>query len=380
MEKSLSLKVAVLLLVTVSLTAQSEPVSLAQAQRVARQFVLSGKGKLVSRSRNALHLAYEAKSVHGMTDYYVFNHGDDDCFIVVSGDDRVAPIAGYCEKGSFDAHAMPCNVRWWFGEYQRQMQFLRDNPKVKVRKRVELDRTVRPLLTTRWNQCRPYNDMCPVAPASDDPFLFYGGRACTGCVATAMAQLMNYWKWPKRGMGSHSYSCDVSFFNTETGAFDTRNDNLSADFAQSVYEWELMRDEYLYGIDDNNELFVYVIDDNGRYVPDFDGTYGNAVAKLMSDVGISVEMGYGSNGSGDDSYGVYRALYNYFSYLVDYASRDDIGAMIDDIDYDFLWDETLRAKLDAGIPIYYSAQSQKGGHAFVLDGYDNEGRFHVNWG
>jgi hypothetical protein len=371
MEKSLSSVVAVLLLVTVSLTAQSEPVSFAQAQRVARQFVLSGKGKFVSPSGNALVLAHEAKSVEGITDYYVFNHGDDGGFVVVSGDDRVAPIAGYCEKGSFDVDDLPENVEWWFREYQRQMQFLRDNPKVKARKKVTLNRAIAPLLTTHWSQCRPYNDMCPVAPAYDDPFLFYGGRACTGCVATATAQVMKYWEWPKRGTGTHSYSCDVSFFNAEKGAFDIRTDDLSVDFEQSAYDWELMRDEYLYGFDDNNELFVYVIDDNGRYVPDYDGTYGNAVAKLMSDVGIAVDMGYGSSGSGADSYNVYKVLYYNFGYLVRYASRDESGEG---------WDEFLRAELDAGHPLYYSGSGSEGGHAFVLDGYDQEGLFHVNWG
>ena len=372
MRKVLSTLLSAVVTALIPVTAHAEHVSLSKAESIARQFVSAKTATFKAGSGNSLQLAHQALSIDGVSDYYVFNRGNDGGFIVVSGDDRVQPVSGYCDHGSFDFDKLPENVKWWFSEYQRQMQFLRDNPNVKARKKVELDDVVAPLLTTKWNQCRPYNDMCPVAPAKGDPYLFYGGHAATGCVATAMAQVMNYWKWPKHGQGSHGYDCDVKYYNSELGTEDSRTEYLSVDFSQSVYQWDLMMDDYMFMLEEDDSLIILIKDHNGEYHIDFDGTYGNAVAKLMSDVGISVDMGYGSSGSGADSYNVYKALYNYFGYLVEYKSRDDY--------YEVMWDESMRSDLDAGRPIYYSGSGQAGGHAFVLDGYDNEGRFHVNWG
>lgn len=372
MKKSLPTLFAVAVMTQVFFAATAGPVDLSRAESIAQQFVSAGKAAFKAGAGNTLRLAHEAKSVDGLTDYYVFNRGDGGGFVVVSGDDRLNPIPGYSESGSFDVDAMPENVQWWFSEYQRQMQFLRDNPKVKAREKVELADVVTPLLTTLWSQGRPYNDMCPIAPAYDDPYLYYGGRAATGCVATAMAQVMNYWQWPKRGMGSFGYDCDVNYYNSESDLNDYRTDHLSVDYSQSVYQWDLMMNDYIYMPFEDGTYYIMIKDKNGRTNFDFDGEYSNAVAKLMSDVGISVEMGYGASGSGADSYNVYKALYNYFGYLVEYAYRDDMNSP--------MWDESMRRDLNAGRPIYYSGNGQNGGHAFVLDGYDNEGRFHVNWG
>lgn len=356
----------------VSIAATAGPVDISRAESIARQFVSAGIASFKAGADNSLRLAHEAKSTGGMTDYYVFNRGEQGGFVIVSGDDRLQPIAGYSEAGAFDIEDLPSNVNWWLREYQRQMQFLRDNPKVKAREKVELADFVAPLLTSKWNQCRPYNDMCPIAPAKDDPYLFYGGHAATGCVATAMSQVMNYWKWPKRGQGAHSYDCDVNFYNSEKGIDDYVTVNLSVDFSQSEYQWDLIMDDYIFMPEEDGDAYIMVKDGNGRYHLDLDGRYSNAVAKLMSDAGVSVDMGYGSSGSGADSYNVYKALYNYFGYLVEYEQRDDF---ISD-----RWDESLRSDLNAGRPIYYSGSGPGGGHAFVLDGYDSEGRFHVNWG
>lgn len=374
MKKVLSTLLSAAVMMLIPVTAQAEQVSLAKAESIARQFVSDKGNSFMAGSGNALRLAHVAKSLNGVTDYYVFNRGEDGGFIVVSGDDRVLPVWGYSDKGTFDLATMPDNAKWWFGEYQRQMQFLRDHPQVKGRKKVEIDHGVAPFVTSLWNQNRPYNDMCPIAPASDDPYLYYGGRACTGCVATAAAQIMNYWKWPKRGHGSHSYNCDVSYYDEVSGGLVQRQETLSVDFTQSNYQWDLMMDEYWYYSDFiNGELYslVMIVDENGRFVVDEDGKHGNAVAKLMSDVGIAVDMGYGSEGSGAISRDVSKALRNYFSYLSDYTARDDFHGD---------WDAMLREELDKSRPIYYSGGGDRGGHAFVFDGYDTEGRFHVNWG
>jgi len=374
MKKTISTWLMAAVVMMLSATAQAGPVSLTQAKSIARQFVSTGRTTFKGGNAHSLRLAHEAKSPKGVTDYYVFNRGQDEGFVVVSGDDRVQPVWGYCDKGSFDLAALPDNVKWWFEEYQRQMQFLRDHPEAHGRKKVQLDHGVTPLMSSLWNQNRPFNDMCPIAPAQNDPYLYYGGRACTGCVATATSQIMYFWQWPKQGRGSHSYNCDVAYYDSEIGEASSRQETLSADFSQSIYQWDLMRDEYLYTGEFVNGVwvsYIMLMDDKGRVVIDSDGRYGNAVAKLMSDVGIAVEMEYGANGSGAVSHNVYTALRKYFGYLAGYAVRDD---------YHGDWDSMLREELDNGRPIYYSGSGDKGGHAFVFDGYDNEGRFHVNWG
>lgn len=376
MRKTIQLMMMAALMAT---SVQAAQVTSNQALDIARRFVQQGTARFNASAGNALKLAHEARDVNGATDYYVFNRGDQGGFIVVSGDDRVQPVWGYCDHGSFDYEKMPENVKWWFGEYQRQMQYLRDNPQVKARKAITLNTVVAPLMTTKWNQCRPYNDMCPIAPHSNDPYLVNGGRAYTGCVATATAQIMNYHKWPVKGTGTKTYDFDLTYYDTSAGAAATQPMTLTADFSQSTYQWDLMKDEYLYMdknnygyFDENWHVYIKVIDENGDTITDPNGMYGNAVAKLMSDVGIAVEMMYGYNGSGAYSANVYYALRDYFGYLVGYGYRDQFE---DD------WDETLRGELTQGRPVYISgAPDTGGGHAFVFDGFDSEGRFHVNWG
>jgi len=368
------MKRELLLLMTVALMAtsvQAAQVTEAQAMDVARHFVNGGTSKLKATPGAKLTLAHAAKSSDGKADYYVFNRGDHDGFIIVSGEDRVQPVWGYCDQGTFDYDKMPSNVKWWFSEYQRQMQYLREHPQARARKAVNLTTSVEPLLTTKWNQCRPYNDYCPVAASDNDPYWIYGGRACTGCVATALAQVMNYYKWPAHGVGSKSYDFDLTTCN------GTQSMTLSADFSQSTYQWDLMKDEYLY-MDKNNygyfddqwHIYIKVIDENGDTITDPNGIHGNAVARLISDVGIAVEMMYGYNGSGAYTYDAYYALRDNFKYQVGYAYRDE---------YNGDFDELMRGWLDYHFPLYFSGQAS-GGHAFVLDGYDNQGRFHVNWG
>ena len=365
MKKSMLLLVSALL---VSYSARADVVTVSQAERTARQFVNKNASRLNAAAGGDLKLAHQAISKGGTPDYYVFNRGDQGGFVVVSGDDRLQPVCGYCDHGTFDLEKLPSNVKWWFGEYQRQVQYLRDHPQVKVRKKVTLSSSVGPLLTTKWDQRKPFNDMCPVSPNEDDTYWIYGNRACAGCVAISLSQIMNFYQWPEQGIGSKTYTFDLD------GEVST---TLSADFSQSFYQWDLMKDEYLYMdknnygyFDDNMHVYIKVIDENGDTITDPNGIHSNAVAKLISDVGIACEMGYGSAGSGAYTYYAYYALWDYFKYFVVYANRDN---------YQGEWDEDLREELDMNRPMYYAGQAS-GGHAFVIDGYDNQGLFHVNWG
>ena len=367
MKKTILLMMTMALMATSALAAE---VTEGQALDIAQRFVNAGAAKMKAAPNSKLTLAHAAKS-NGKADYYVFNRGDGDGFVVVSGEDRVEPVWGYCERGKFDYAKLPANVKWFFGEYQRQMQYLREHPQVKARKAVNLTTSVAPLLTSKWNQCKPYNDLCPEAPDDDDQYMIYGGHACSGCVATAISQVMYYYKWPAHGFGSKTYDFDLT---TMSGTVPM---TLSADFSQSTYQWDLMKDEYLYMdkdnygyFDENWHVYIKVIDENGDTITDPNGIHSQAVAKLLSDAGIACEMMYGYNGSGAYTYYAYYALLDHFNYQVGYIYRDD---------YTGDFDEQLRDWLDYHFPLYFSGHAS-GGHAFVLDGYDNQGRFHVNWG
>ena len=231
-------------------------------------------------------------------------------------------------------------MQYWMHEMDRQIAFLQEHDYVMAQPPFKHETAVAPLMTTTWNQHAPYNDMCPT----------YGENnvhCVTGCVATAFAQVMKYHQWPDVGEGYHSYICYV---NDETPV------ELSANFFQSVYQWDLMLDSY----DEESSPESCA-----------------AVAKLMSDVGISMDMGYGASSGAFENEAMYSMIryfkYNELCYLLE---RDFYSAAE--------WDQILVDEISAGRPIVYCGYSysgmDSGGHAFVLDGFDTDGYFHVNWG
>ena len=314
-----------------------------QAQAVAQQFLSSNATmRAPAKGGTALSLAYEAKASTGDPDFYVFNRGTDAGYILVAGDDMALPVLGYSDTGAFDYDQLPENAKWWLSQYQKEMNWLRNHPGTQPRQAPQLTTSVAPLMATLWDQTDPFNRQCPTYSS------WWGNQRCaTGCVATATAQIMKYHQWPAKGKGSHSY--DATITNSSGG---TSTQTLSANFAQSTYQWGQMINDY-----------------RGS----FTNTQANAVAKLMSDVGIAVEMNYGPS-SGTSSYKAYQALKTYFDYdaSMRFVMRDFIN--LDE------WELMLRNELDAGRPVYYSGSGTEGGHAFVFDGYDNRGYFHVNWG
>jgi len=352
-------------------------VTIDQARVVAQRFASAASRFSLSASQ-PLALAHTAMSRDGHPDYYVFNRGSDDGFVVISGDDRLQAVCAYSETGHFMPDELPCNVKAWFEDYQRQVQYLRSHADASPRLAQRLAASVSPLLTTRWHQCRPFNDLCPEAASQDDPYWIYGNHACTGCVATSTAQLMNYYEWPKRGTGSFSYYTQVTFYDPNQGHHDVRGETLSANFGETVYEWDKMRDQYLYKdkngrgyIDEQGHVYIKIIDDNGDTIPDPDGMYSAAVARLMSDVGIAVKMSYGDEASSAETEDQMNALEQYFGYETEYRWREE---------YQGDWEALLRSDLAAGHPLIICGYGYSGGHAFIIDGYDSQGLFHVNWG
>ena len=318
----------------------AEVVTVAQAQAAAQRFVQENQSRFASGNASQnLQLAHVAYSNGRDADYYVFNLKADGGYIIVGGDDLAQPVWGYSARGAFEFDKLPENMRWWLSEYQRQLDWLRGHSDAKPQLALTLSSSVAPLLTTIWDQFAPFNNLCPVFRVSGRDYV-----APSGCLATAMAQIMNYYQWPLQGAGSHSYT-----YTADDGA----EMNFSANFAESTYDWSNMLDSY-----------------RGSY----NNTQAQAVAKLMSDAGIAIDMAYNAF----ESYAYYdkavEALISYFDYspsvnylLKDYYSSD--------------WEALLRAELDANRPVFYFGQTpSNGGHAFVMDGYNTDGYFHINWG
>lgn len=255
--------------------------------------------------------------------YYVFNN-DAGGFVIIAGDDAVTPVLGYTSTGSFDAENLPDGLKDLLKSYERQIAALGDNY-VANRTATRAAFTGEKLLNTaKWNQSNPFNKYTP-------------NNYVTGCVATAGAIVMKHHGYPAKGTGSHSYTWN--------------GQDLTANFEHD-YDWANMPTKYTVG---NDEAF-------------------DGVARLMSDLGVAVEMKYAKGGSGASMEDLLTALKKYFGYSK-YArllAIADLGAEV--------WNDRLRAEIDANRPILYSAvDSNKGGHSFVIDGYKDES-FSVNWG
>lgn len=255
--------------------------------------------------------------------YYVFNN-DAGGFVIIAGDDAVTPVLGYTSTGSFDAENLPDGLKDLLKSYERQIAALGDNYVANQTATRTAFTGEKLLKTAEWNQGNPFNKYTP-------------NNYVTGCVATAGAIVMKHHGYPAKGTGSHSYTWN--------------GQDLTANFEHD-YDWANMPTKYTVG---NDEAF-------------------DGVARLMSDLGVAVEMKYAKGGSGASMEDLLTALKKYFGYSK-YArllAIADLGAEV--------WNDRLRAEIDANRPILYSAvDSNKGGHSFVIDGYKDES-FSVNWG
>ena len=255
--------------------------------------------------------------------YYVFNN-DAGGFVIIAGDDAVTPVLGYTSTGSFDAENLPDGLKDLLKSYERQIAALGDNYVANQTATRTAFTGEKLLKTAEWNQMAPFNKYTP-------------NNYVTGCVATAGAIVMKHHGYPAKGTGSHSYT-----WNGQT---------LTANFGHD-YDWASMPDKY----DGTNDAA-------------FDG-----VARLMSDLGVAVEMQYDKDGSGAYIGNLITALQKYYGYskLSHLMAIEDVGAEA--------WNSRLREEIDANRPVLYAASDPaRGGHAFVIDGYKDES-FSVNWG
>jgi len=325
---------------SMSFTAGAVERSADDARSVADAF-MADKVHAVSRS-----VSVEPKLIHtSLSDtdsplFYVFNYEDAGRFVIVSGDDAVRPVLGYSDSGLFDPDNIPAPLKWWLREYVANMDAavshgLSQDVSAGTR-RVAIE----PLVQTKWNQTMPYNLRCPKLGVGSRDY------AMTGCVATAMAQIANYYKWPREGgNGSWAYSTDKY--------------SVSFDFAAARFDWDNMLPE------------VTMMSPKEQR---------DAVAELMYACGVSVDMIYSMGASGAASALVPDGFREYLGYdpMVRYVRRDYYS--------DAEWEDLIYNELSYGRPVQYSGYTSysggvyDGGHSFVCDGYDDNGLFHINWG
>ena len=324
--------------------AQAEQISQSDATAIAKDFLSKNNSSITTQSNNRLTLAYTAKSASNpyQNCFYVFNKGVKDGFIIVAADDCVlTEVLGYCNYGKYDNNNLPTNFKWWLDQYQREIDYAIKNGLSTTSTIKPFATSVSPLLgNIAWNQSDPYNLLCPTLINSSG----VSERTVTGCVATATAQVMRYYKWPAQGTGSNSYT------------WEKGGETLTVDFEQSTYDWDNMTETY-----NSNSTSVEK----------------NAVAKLMYDCGISCNMEYNlssAGGSAASAYDQVKGLYKYFKY--------DVGMEHLTRDYYKLndWNSIIKNEIDNRRPILYRGTGSGGGHAFIIDGYNNSGYFHFNWG
>lgn len=272
---------------------------------------------------------------------YAFSAADNAGFVLVAADDRAHSILGYSLTGSFSYENLPPQLDAMLRGYALQIAAAEQTGKAVIPSdysdlaQPESRKAVAPLLgNIAWNQDAPFNDLCPIDRT-------YQQRTPAGCVATAMAQIMKYWGYPRQGIGSRSYLTESQFLS------------VSANFGAANYEWEKMLADY-----------------NGNYTAE----QGAEVAELLYHVGVACKMDYLYEGSGAVAKEAANGLKRYFGYdsNLEYYDRTHFDTPS--------WDALLRSELDAGRPVLHFGEGTAGGHAFVCDGYDTNGLFHINWG
>ena len=334
-------KYYLLLLVAIAyISANAQHVSEQQALLKAQAFM---KGKQFKPSANARSLGRARSKKTVDESIYIFNVENKGGFVIVSGDERTEPILGYSTSGEIDYDCMPDNLRAWLEGYEVQIQAIKDSRSfARPCKASILDEpSVTPLITTKWNQAEPYNLLCPM---DDEEEL----RSVTGCVATALAQVMYYYRWPE--------NC------TSIPAYRTMTKGIDMEMLPGTsFRWNMMKKEY-----DEDET----------------GEEALAVAELMRYCGQAVEMDYTRKES--LAHIETNLMTSYFGYSSNMrtVSRSDYTS--DE------WNMMIYRELSNGRPVLYnggaySVKKETGDmdyerHQFICDGYDGNGLFHFNFG
>jgi hypothetical protein len=291
----------------------------------------------------------------GAESIYAFNL-EGGGYVIASGDSRALPVLGYSASGTIDWELMPANMRAWLKQYDQAIaslgkskDFVDGNSKRGVKTRA-VRPAIEPLIKTQWYQEAPYWNKVPLYDGANPDWK--GQHCLTGCVATAMAQIMNYYQWPKA-------ACEpIPEYEYETAHANKKKTVYIDALPATTFDWDHM-------------------------IANYEGSDGtilgteaqqDAVATLMRYCGQSVYMNYSPEFSGSDHQQVVEALVKYFGYKNTVRSLKRIQYSIDG------WEDLVYSELAKGRPLQYGGDADDGGHSFICDGYDSDGLFHINWG
>lgn len=280
----------------------------------------------------------KTEAIDGANTIYLFTSKSGKGFVAVAADDAVEALLGYGDEAIVNSrNEMSPEFSYWLDRISKQVSYAAklsaEGKDVSApQKQRPYREPIAPLCATKWNQAEPYYNETPIKN---------NAHCYTGCTATAVAQVMKCHNWPPQGTGSHSY--------------DWEDQTLSIDFSDYTFDWDNMLDVY-----DGSETEAQA----------------NAVAQLMKAVGYAIDSAYDSASTGTSAYTdkIGGALGLYFGYDKSVIFRERSFYDL----YD--WEDMLYSSIQAGSPALYGGLSYFSGHTFVIDGYDTDGYFHVNWG
>lgn len=345
MKKNFLLLLSLMLLLSVSAIAgpRSYQQAKAIAQRQAAMLGIEMDAEVTASAKAAPRMSVSSAVSPSATCYYVFANGEDKGFTIVSGDDRMPEVVGYSAQGTYDPDHLPANYVGFMKAYQETVEaLLKGDAQVsgglaearQWRAERAGSAAVAPLLDgIKWDQREPYNNMCPLYEGTN--------RSVTGCVATAMAQVMMYYQYPKK------LKSTIESYNTQTYGIQIPEISSGA-----TYDWDNMLPDYSKS--------------------DYNSAQADAVAKLMYHCGAAVKMDYGPLSGANVTPAI---LATYFGYDADLMQ--DLTRTVFTLQQ---WMTLIDNELKAKRPILYSGQASDGGHEFVCDGSDGKGLYHINWG
>ncbi len=347
------------LLATISVSLSfSQNISINEGRTIA-QNIISERFFALNQNPDLFKISDSySETFDGTEVFHVYNLSPEG-FVIVSASKNTEPVLAFSYESSCSATERHPSVEAFLKSYAEQIAYaikndieatdeIQDNWEhySKTNFRAREVESVEPFVITKWNQGKYFNTMCPEASGGKD------GHVVVGCVATALAQIFNYFRYPTQGTGSYGYD------HEDYG-------HLEVNFAEQTYDYD--------------------------YMPITPTDYNDNLARLLYNIGVSVDMNYGPNGSGMNNHKGAYTMYTYFGYndRARYIFKDSTPTIIpeeiesDTVTPDSVWNGILVDHLSRRIPLYYAGWGDydyESGHAFVFDGYSDSTHYHINWG
>lgn len=333
MRKTLTLFIASLLAMPNFANDRSEE----EMQTIAQQALCSSNLQAGGAKKAAANIAVEKYLSLDMVNVYGIKGKG---IVFISKDDDIEPVLGISDE-DFDVNNMPCGMKWWLNTANKSLERMKAKGITYSANPMAASGRPTYFIKTYWNQDTPFNNLCPQ---------INGSAAPTGCIATAMAQIMKYYQYPATSKGTGIYSVTTyKDKNDKEGTTKWYKRELG-----HTYQWTAMLSSYGLVSEDEND----------------------AVATLMADAGAASQMNYQANSSGTIEWYAAKGFAENFRY-----DSLAISCLQRDFYTDAEWMEMVRKKMEAKQPVLYCGSDEtEGGHAFLLDGIQSDGKVHVNWG